>query len=236
MVRREAMTWVLTTCVKTGPDFYTENILPITGPLFAAYANRWEIAYDPHPVTDEDIAEFVGHIPTRGTEPVYASIPHRRALLDQYEGVLYLDEDAVLLHGDRNICLDVTDEKPIGMIDGLTGAIQVLKSTPKAKEFLDTVWDLRHAFKRLQWAEEGAMKMLMGWDHVYEHNTKGAVFLGDTEWTPYLTLLQWALFHPLDPNIPPGPWLAMNPGGCWPLGRRLEIVREYAGRSSLKGA
>lgn len=225
--------WVLTTSIRYSPDFYTDHILPITGPLFAAYADTWEMTYDPHMVSDAALSEFVGHIPTTGTEPVYASIPHRRRLLDSFDGVVYFDEDAVILRGDRDICLEVSDEKPIGMMDGLCGALQVLKSTPETKEFLDLVWDLRHAFKRIQWAEEGAMKHLLGWDHVYENNRKRSAFLGETEWTSRLNLLPFSLLHPLDEEAADGPWFAMNPGGIWPRERRLEIIKQYAAMSTV---
>lgn len=228
--------WVLTTCVKTSPDYYTDNILPVTGPLFSAYATRWGMDYDPHVVTDEDIAEFVGHIPTRGTEPVYASFPHRRRLLDAYDGVLYMDEDAVILNGERDICREVTDRQPIGMVYNLTGALQVLRSTPKSKEFLDMVWDMRHAFRDSQWAEEGAMKYLMGWEHVYRGKGHESEQLHETEWTPELVILEYGCKHPEYPNHRVrGPWFAMNPGGVWPLEKRLSYVKEYAAKSTLGG-
>lgn len=227
--------WVITTCVKEPPDPYTDHILPITGPLFAEYAERWGMDYDPHVVTKADVAEFVGHIPTRGTEPVYASIPHRRALLDSYEGVLYLDEDVVITNPHRTFHRQVTDLQPIGMVDGLTGAIQVLRSGILAKHFLDRVWDMRHEFKRQHWAEEAAMKSLMGWDHDFAHGDP-AKFLGDTDWTKHLVLLSRAMRHPLNPEMTGDQWFAMNPGGIWPFGRRLEIVREWAAKAGRTDA
>lgn len=223
--------WVLTTCVKRPPDPYTECILPLTGPLFRDYAADWGLAFDPHIVTEDDVAEFKGVIRTRGTEAVYGSWLHRRVLLDEYEGVVYMDEDCVILNPGRDLCLEVTDEKPFGFIDGLCTAVMVMKSCDKTRELMDLTWDMRHEFKHYQWCEEGAIKKLMGWDWIYENNTAGAAYLGPTEWTPYLNLMQWVMTHPLDPDAPLGPWMISTPGGVHPFSRRLQLVTELAERA-----
>ena len=224
--------WCLTTCIYVGcNDPYTEHIAPYTQPLFRAYCEKWNMTYEPFYATLNETTEFRGFVPTTGTEIVYASIPHRQQLLERYDGVVYLDLDAIIVDGDKDLCAMVTDEKPIGMIDGLSAAVQVLKSCDITKTFLETVWAMRHEFKRYQWAEEGAFKKLLGWDWVYEHDRSGAHFLGDTEWTKYLTLLTEALCHAND--VTNFDVVACNPGGVWPLGKRIGIVQGLSRTSNL---
>jgi len=227
---RDRKGWVLTTSVRERPDPYTEHIWPITRPLMAAYAARHGMDFAPCLVTRADEAEFQG-MRTPGTQAVYASWPGRQQLLEVYEGVVYLDEDVVITNPEHDICEQVSAERPIGMQEGGTGCIVVLKNEAPAREFLDIVWSARHQWIRKQWAEEGCMKALMGWESDYAKCPVGPCprVTEEAPFFPFLSVLQWGIFHPREPQFyPEGPWLGMNPGGIHPFEDRLAIVREVA--------
>jgi hypothetical protein len=219
--------WALHTVLRPAGDPYTDRIWPITRPTHELYADVWGMKYDPFTVWPEDEAWMNGTVAANlGTQCVYASWPWRQRLLDDYDGFVYIDEDAPFLNHHRDLCMEVTEEHPIGMARGLTGALMVVKSTPETRQFLQLVWDMRHELKGEQWAEEGAVKKLLGWDHVWDPGKREADFKGGTEWTPRLRLLEWALVHPLDSLAPRGPWLAMNPGGVHPIEHRIKLIEE----------
>jgi hypothetical protein len=217
--------WVLTTCVRESPDPYTDRIWPITAPTHAKYASRWGMLYDPHRVERHEEAWMNGTIAAAlGTSPVYTAWPHRQELLERYDGVIYIDADAPFLNYHWDLCTAVSDEKPIGMVGDLTGALMVIKSTPESREFCQLVWDMREQIKWAQWAEEGAIKKLMGWEHIWDPRKPGADFIGPTEWTPKLNIIPGALFHPGDLTTPAADWLACNPGGVHPIENRIALI------------
>jgi hypothetical protein len=222
------MTWALTTVISARPgDQYTERIAPITEPLFRAYAKRWGMDYCPCFVSPGETAWLVGTIAGNlGTAVVYASIPWRRHLLDRYEGIVYIDLDAVIVNPEQDVRIHVTPERPVAMPKGLTGAVQVLLSCDATKKMLDCCWEERFVWYHQQWAEEGFFKEWFGWDWDYSHGDP-AKFLGETDHTDELNEVPWLCGHPFDPEIPDHPW-AINPGGIHPFQRRLDIVKEYA--------
>ncbi len=232
------MTWALTTVVKVLPDPYTENIWPLTRPLFEQYADRQGLDFVPTLVTHAACSWMDGTIAGNlGTSAVYASFPARRALLDDYEGVIYLDQDAVILDMDRDLTKEVTPAQPVGMVPGLTGALQVLLSGRYTKELIDWVWAKRENWMTLQWAEEGAFKYRFGWEHDYSRGDP-AQFVHETPDTARLHLIQFGLRHPLDTNAPPGRYFASNPAGVQPLSRRLEVMYpllEEAAKNAIHG-
>ena len=219
--------WALTTTVCEPPDRYYDNIWPLTNPLFEAYAKRWEMDYRPKIITRSEYGIFsnVGTAP-HGTASVYASIPFRRQLLNEYDGVVFMDVDNVIVDGSQDICEAVTPERPISTEPNCNCAVMVLLSTPKTKEILDHIWNQREKFRHYQWLEQGAYMQLMGFDPNYPGDNQPPVYLGDTEWTPLRADLPagWnaSPFHPL-----PDPLRSLHPGGMQPFERRLEVVKDY---------
>ena len=222
--------FVLTSVVCEPPDRYFDEIIPYTWPIMEAYAEAHDMAWEPKVITRAEYGIFanVGTAP-HGTASVYASIPHRRQLLDHYDGVVFFDCDNLLTAAgmEHDICDCVSDEQPIATEPACNCAVMVLKSCDKTKEMLDYIWDVRHAYKHLQWLEQAAYMDLMGFDGRYPGDFQPPVWLGATEWTPLRADLPvgWNA-HPLHPL--PDPLLSLHPGGIQPFERRMEFVREYA--------
>ena len=223
--------WCLTTVIRESPDRYTDEILPLTQPLFEDYAARWGMAYRPTEIARFEEEGFE-RIRTRGTQAVYASIPKRKALLSWYDGVVYLDEDAVIVDPSVDLCHFVTDSRPVAMPEGLTAAVQVLKSTRYTANLLKECWDEREHWVNFHWAEEGFFKAKFGWDHWYEHGDP-AQFVRETPDTGKLALLPKSVIaHTCEPE---GQTAAIvNPGGQHPFERRLAQVKEAIERRKAK--
>jgi hypothetical protein len=162
-------------------------------------------------------------IRTRGTQAVYASVPRRRALLSWYDGVVYLDEDAVIVDPTIDLRSYVSEETPVAMPEGLTAAVQVLQTTHYTRDLLKRCWDERDHWVNFHWAEEGFFKHEFGWDQWFEHGDPSR-FVATTPATGKLVLLPKAIVgHPLDEE---GAGAAiLNPGGQ-SFDRRLQLVKE----------
>ena len=222
--------WVLTSVCCEPPDKYHDEVTPLTWPLMEQYAARHEMEWRPKIITRAEYGDFAGKgTAPHGTASVYASLPHRRALLDEFEGVVFFDCDNVITPAgmQSDICTAVTDEQPICTEPACNCAVMVLKSCDKTKEMLDHIWALRHAYCHYQWLEQAAYMDMMGFDGRYPGDFQPPVWLGATEWTPLRADLPvgWNA-HPLYPL--PDPLLSLHPGGLQPFERRMEYVREYA--------
>ena len=193
------------------------------------------MAWSPYVVSAEEMGEVRGYPGPRGTEAVYASIPHRRRLLDQYAGVVFFDSDNVVMPDAPDICLEVTPDQPIGTEAACNCAVMVLLSCEKTKKMLDLIWDTRHGYAGTQWAEQAAYMDLMGFDPKYPGDNLPPVYLGDTEWTPLRANLSpgWNV-HPYHPF--PDPVLSIHPGGLQPFSHRLEVLKHYVAMSQLPDA
>jgi hypothetical protein len=214
----------LTSSIVPGTPYF-DAIWPITEPLFEAYAERWEMEWLPHFPTPEELAPFESSPAPKGTGAVYAGIPHRRALLDGYKGVVFLDSDAVIMSDKYDLCREVTENCPIAAAGNFNGAVVVMRSHPWSRRFLDAVWDQRNKYRHYQWLEQAAMMELVGYDGNYPGDNMPAAYLGDTEWTGKWGHLggRWnaSPFHPQEV------WpLIAHPGGIQPFERRLELVKE----------
>lgn len=226
--------WVLSTVVVEGGAYHRE-IAPVTFPLLAAYAEKWDMLWVPHLVTDAELDEFNRHSPApQGTGAGYANNRRYRELLNNHAGLVIMDSDTVVVRSDDDICTQVTDEQPIALSPGCNCGTVVMKHHPKPLEFFDIAWARRDHFKRMQWLDQACMMELMGWDPVYPGDGISPRFLGDTEWTPLLaTLSHLYNSHPLHPTPPEGFRRTIHPGGVQPFTRRLEMVKEWADQSDL---
>lgn len=223
--------WVLTSTVCEPPDRYHDNIVPLTWPLMERYAQKWEMDWSPKVITRAEYGDFAnkGTAP-HGTASVYASIPHRRMLLDRYDGVVFFDCDTIVVDGRYDICEEVSDDQPIASEPACNLATLVLKSCDKTKELLDYTWDVRHGYKHRQWLEQSVFMDLMGFDGNYPGDNQPPVWLGDTEWTPLRADIRkgWNA-HPLHPL--PDPLLSVHPGGYQPFERRLEEIKKWVAQA-----
>ena len=222
--------WALTSVVCEPPDRYADEIAPLTWPLMEQYAARHEMAWRPKVITRAEYSDFAGKGPApHGTASVYASLPHRRQLLEEYDGVVFFDCDTILTAAgmEQDICRAVSDERPICTEPACNCATMVLKSCDKTKELLDVIWAARGHWAHQQWLEQGVYMQLMGYDGHYPGDFKPPVWIGPTEWTPLLAALPhgWNA-HPLHPL--PNPLLSLHPGGIQPFEARMEYVRQYA--------
>lgn len=224
--------WVLHTAIS--PGRFADEIFPVTDPLFRAYAERHGMDYLVHEVTDTELAEFRNTSPApRGTETLYANIPFWRELLDRYEGVVFMDADAVIVDPSADICEAVDLEHPFSCVEctaeatkpgvvGLNTGVVVTLACEATRELLDEVWQQRETFKRTQWLEQAAIMHLFGYDPVYPDCT----FIGETEYTPLLAKLDWR-WNSMPTHAVSDPYVK-HPAGVQPFEARLALVHSYA--------
>jgi len=206
---------------------YFEELWPITEPLFAAYADKWEMEWLPYFPTPAELREFEDSPAPKGTGAVYASIPNRYELLCNHGGVVFLDSDAVIMDYEYDICREVSDNVPLAAAGSFNGAVVVSRQHEKTEEFYCLVWEQREKYRRYQWLEQAAMMELVGFDGRYPGDNTPADYLGDTEWTKWWCQLsgRWnaSPFHPQE--VAP---LIFHPGGVQPFEKRATMVRDAA--------
>lgn len=223
--------WVLSTAIVPGTPYY-DDIWPLTDPIFAAYADRWEMAYEPHLISPTEREAFLGQSPAPpGTEADYAHVPRWRQQLDEYEGVVFMDSDAVIVNHDYDICRRVNEWRPIGavVLDNVVNfGVVAMKATPRTRMFVQEMWDMRHAFKHYQWLEQAAAMWLLGYDPQYPGDREPGRFLSVTQYTSLFTTLsgRWnsTPFH-----MHHTPWV-LHPAGVQPYSERLRLLHEYVDR------
>jgi hypothetical protein len=218
--------FVLTSSIVPGTPYF-EAIWPITEPLFAAYADKWEMEWRPHFATPQELAEFETSPAPQGTGAVYAGILHRWRHLTHYKGVVFLDSDAVIMDYTYDICREVDEQVPMAAGGNFNGAVVVMRSCERTEMFLTLVWEQREKYRHYQWLEQAAMMELMGFDGNYPGDDLPSAFLGDTEWTPLWSQLsgRWNA-HPMHPQeVQP---LIFHPGGVQPFEKRRGMVLDAA--------
>ena len=220
--------WVLTSSIVRDSPYWTD-IWPVTEPIFAAYAAKWGMAWEPHivPRDDPSLTFFDTSPAPRGTGVVAAGIPGRRGMLDRFKGVVFLDADAVVMDFAYDLCREVSDNVPLAAAGNFNGAVVVSRSCDRTREFFDLVWEGREEWRHAQWLEQKAMMELVGFDGRYPGDNTPADYLGDTEWTKWWCQLsgRWnaSPFHPQE--VAP---LIFHPGGVQPFEKRATMVRDAA--------
>lgn len=220
--------WVLTT-VTIHDTPYDSEVAPLTFPLMEAYAKRWGMTFSPLKVHNHGAlrAAFAGRSPApAGTEADYISIDHRRTLLDESEGVVFVDSDVVIADPTLDICCAVDDAQPIGWsMNGL--GVMVLKSGELSLAFLDTIQAMRDHYLKLQWLEQAAAYHLIGYDPTYPGDHKPARWKGHTAWTPYWRRLgpEWN-YGPFSDEPCADPKF-LHPFGVQPYALRLQMIQGY---------
>ena len=235
--------WCLTTCVSTAlGDRYREEILPLTEPLFRRYCARWDMDYRPIYVTPEMAEPYRDGVPAaHGTHVLTASYPQHQQLLNEYDGVVYFDNDAVIMQSEHDIRAEVSYMQPIGLVPALAIGCWPILSTSRSRAFFAAFMALRNEIVNgrpmwaAQWGEEGVVKRLMGYTWWYNMpDMINSVPVEPTTWTPLLKILDWRWNLPVWTEIL-GPYQAdveaikdpyvIHPVSISPFERRREMVR-----------
>lgn len=180
-----------------------EPVLDQALPTFADFARRHSY----------DVVSWRTDEHARGRPPSWGKVRLLRGLLDRYDIVLWIDADAIILDGSTDpadllgpdhyqalVCLhQLGQEFP-------TCGVWLLRSTAKAKAFLDAVWAKEEYIHDRYWEQAAALDLL-------GYSIRPANLIAPTEWTDGTLLLDES-------------W------NCMPLiTRRLEPcrIRHYAG-------
>lgn len=142
--------------IGTGPH---EHLLRLARRSFARYAERH--GYDLHLHTT----------PADASRPVpWSKVPICRGLLDDYDVVLWLDSDLVVVDPSRDVAADVPQDRVLGLVEHRTAegsmpnsGVMVLRSGDGARAFLDDVWAQEDLVDH-KWWENAAICRLLGYE------------------------------------------------------------------------
>lgn len=141
--------------------------ISLTKETFAAYATRH--GYDLH-LESERVD------PTRPAS--WDKVQLIRALLDDYEIVLWVDADAVFISLEEDIADHLPDWAFLALRENDAGrgvvpnaGVMVFRASDEAKRFLDETWALDH-YRDHPWWENAAMLELWGFKHTLGPNGK----------------------------------------------------------------
>jgi hypothetical protein len=139
--------------IGSGPH---EALLEISRPTFAAYAERH--GYELIASTEGD----------PGRPPAWAKVPMLQEALGSYELVLWIDADAVIVDGTRDIADEVDPDRFLGLVrhgerQVPNTGVMVWRAGDRAAELLDRVWAARR-FVHHPWWENAALLDALGYD------------------------------------------------------------------------
>jgi hypothetical protein len=135
------------------------QFLPLTVPTIKRYANRHGM--------DSQVAELLDF----GLPPSWLKVTLLRDLLDQgYDGVLWVDADALFVRTDEDIRTLAT--APWNWVHNeyyqpgqpCVPCAGVLAVTQGAQPILDHVWKLQEVYRDHPWWEQRAALEVFGWD------------------------------------------------------------------------
>ena len=139
--------------IGSGPH---EALLEISRPTFAAYAERH--GYELITSTEGD--------PRR--PPAWAKVPMVREALASYDLVLWIDADAVIVDGSRDIAGELAPDRFLGLVGHgerrvpNTG-VMLLRAGEGARDLLVAVWKATR-FVHHPWWENAALADALGYD------------------------------------------------------------------------
>ena len=139
--------------IGSGPH---EALLEISRPTFAAYAERH--GYELITSTQSD--------PRR--PPAWAKVPMLREALATHDLVVWIDADAVIVDGSRDIADELEPARFLGVVGHgerkvpNTGVI-VLRADGRARDLLDRMWNATR-FVDHPWWENAALVDALGYD------------------------------------------------------------------------
>ena len=147
---------------------------------FEKYAAKHGYEYKDFWFDDFDEAEWPGMIHGRlpvwafnpaMTQPCWLKIPAIHKCLQEYDVVLYLDNDCVILDHSKDILDDMPADKWLGMAEGTTGegtgpnvGMVLTRSCDIAKKFWREAWD-REEWRSAKWTDQGNVFACLGFNH-----------------------------------------------------------------------
>ncbi len=139
----------------TGPY---RDLLARTAVSFEHYARRW--GWD-LVLSTEDLS---------GERPApWGKVPLIRGLLDEYDWILWLDADVVVVGMDADIAAEIEDGKDLYLVEHAwsgeytaNSGVCLLRSSDWARAFLDEVWRSEHHVDH-GWWENAAVLELLGY-------------------------------------------------------------------------
>jgi hypothetical protein len=133
-------------------------LLEVSGPTFAAYARRH--GYELITSTESD--------PQR--PPAWAKVPLLREAVGSYELVLWIDADAVIVDGERDIADELEPDRELALVRHRRGdqlipntGIMLMRGSDFVRELLDTLWGATR-FIHHPWWENAALLAVLGYD------------------------------------------------------------------------
>lgn len=136
-----------------------ERVLDEAMPTFAEFAERHSY----------DVVAFRSDEHAKGRPPSWGKVRLLRGLLERYDVVLWLDADTIVLDSsvDPADLLGPDDYQALVLLEQQgrvfpTCGVWLLRSTPKAKAFLDAVWAMEEHTDH-HWWEQAAVVQLLGY-------------------------------------------------------------------------
>jgi galactosyl transferase GMA12/MNN10 family len=133
-------------------------LLEISRPTFADYARRH--GYELITSTESDPAR----------PPAWAKVPMLREAVDDYERVLWIDADAVIVDGESDIAAELEPERDLALVRHRRGdesipntGVMLMRGGDFARELLDALWASKR-FVHHPWWENAALLDLFGYD------------------------------------------------------------------------
>lgn len=136
------------------------ELLALTGPTFAEFASHHD--YELH---------FYDTNPTPDRPASWGRIPILRHLLTEYDEVLWIDADAVIVDSSLDIADVLGPDDLMGMTAHVTPegdvpipncGVWLVRSDPATLDFLDAVWDST-AYIDHKWWENAAVLVTLGY-------------------------------------------------------------------------
>lgn len=159
-----------------------QRILDQAIPTFAEFAERHSY----------DLIQWRTNHHAQGRPPSWGKVPLLRGLLNRYDIVLWVDADAIILDSssDPAELLGPDDYQALVCLHQFgqefpTCGVWLLRSTPKAKAFLDAIW-VKDEFTHDRYWEQAAALDLLG------YSIRPAHLINPTEWTDGTLLLDEA--------------------------------------------
>jgi galactosyl transferase GMA12/MNN10 family len=134
------------------------ELLEISRPTFAGFAERhgYEL------ITSTESAP--------GRPPAWAKVPMLREAIESYELVLWIDADAVIVEGGRDIADELVPDRDLALVRHRRGGqlipntgVMVLRGTGLSRDLLDRMWNATR-FVDHPWWENAALVDALGYD------------------------------------------------------------------------
>lgn len=154
-----------------------KQLLERTLPTFRSYAARHEY----------DVVVGNGHAET-DRNSAWAKVPLLRDLLRRYEVVFWVDADAIILDGTRDVADELDPETFQGFVfhpSGPNTGVWLLRAGDRSQRFLEAVWNADLRDDHLGWWENSAVLKTLGYGLEWPPKKER-----QTEWDAYTVALE----------------------------------------------